>query len=70
MYLAVSENWPRARSHPGAQVVKAGVQAGKLVGRLAKLCGGGSGKPALAQAGGKDATARPGSIGPSNGDAT
>jgi alanyl-tRNA synthetase len=39
------------------QVVKSGVQAGKLVGQVAKLCGGGGGgKPALAQAGGKDAS--------------
>ncbi|PNH10720.1 putative alanine--tRNA ligase, chloroplastic [Tetrabaena socialis] len=40
---------------PGA--VKAGLQAGKVVGAVAKLCGGGGGgKPALAQAGGKDAS--------------
>lgn len=38
-------------------VVKGGLQAGKLVGSVAKLCGGGGGgKPALAQAGGKDAS--------------
>jgi alanyl-tRNA synthetase len=38
-------------------VVKGGLQAGKLVGAVAKLCGGGGGgKPALAQAGGKDAS--------------
>lgn len=37
--------------------VKAGVQAGKVVGAVAKVCGGGGGgKPALAQAGGKDAS--------------
>lgn len=37
--------------------VKAGLQAGKLVGQVAKVCGGGGGgKPALAQAGGKDAS--------------
>lgn len=35
--------------------VKAGQQAGKLVGAAAKICGGnGGGKPNLAQAGGKD----------------
>lgn len=40
---------------PGA--VKAGLQAGKVVGAVAKVCGGGGGgKPALAQAGGKDAS--------------
>ncbi|PNW79843.1 hypothetical protein CHLRE_08g368900v5 [Chlamydomonas reinhardtii] len=40
-----------------AGAVKAGVQAGKLVGAVAKVCGGGGGgKPALAQAGGKDAS--------------
>jgi DHHA1 domain len=39
------------------QAIKAGVQAGKVVGAVAKLCdGGGGGKPALAQAGGKDAS--------------
>lgn len=33
------------------------MQAGKLVGAVAKVCGGGGGgKPALAQAGGKDAS--------------
>jgi alanyl-tRNA synthetase len=38
-------------------VVKGGLPAGKLVGAVAKLCGGGGGgKPALAQAGGKDAS--------------
>jgi alanyl-tRNA synthetase len=41
-------------------VVKGGLQAGKLVGAVAKLCGGGGGgKPALAQAGGKDASKLP-----------
>ncbi|KAG2428876.1 hypothetical protein HYH02_014199 [Chlamydomonas schloesseri] len=40
-----------------AGAVKAGAQAGKLVGAVAKVCGGGGGgKPALAQAGGKDAS--------------
>eukprot|EP00878_Enallax_costatus_P029420 GHUV01031901.1.p2 GENE.GHUV01031901.1~~GHUV01031901.1.p2 ORF type:complete len:280 (+),score=117.70 GHUV01031901.1:1125-1964(+) len=42
------------------QVVSAGLQAGKLVGAVAKVCGGGGGgKPGLAQAGGKDATKLP-----------
>lgn len=42
------------------QVVRAGLQAGKLVGAVAKVCGGGGGgKPGLAQAGGKDATQLP-----------
>ncbi|APB32498.1 alanyl-tRNA synthetase [Gloeomargarita lithophora Alchichica-D10] len=37
------------------EVVKLGLQAGRLVGDLAKLCGGGGGgRPNLAQAGGKD----------------
>jgi alanyl-tRNA synthetase len=37
--------------------VKGGLQAGKVVGAVAKVCGGGGGgKPALAQAGGKDAS--------------
>ncbi|EFJ50164.1 hypothetical protein VOLCADRAFT_89008 [Volvox carteri f. nagariensis] len=40
---------------PGA--VKGGLQAGKVVGAVAKVCGGGGGgKPALAQAGGRDAS--------------
>jgi alanyl-tRNA synthetase len=39
----------------GPGVVKAGQQAGKVVGAVAKVCGGGGGgKPQLAQAGGKD----------------
>jgi alanyl-tRNA synthetase len=38
-------------------VVKKGVQAGKFVGAIAKLCGGGGGgRPNLAQAGGRDET--------------
>ncbi len=45
------------------QVVKSGLQAGKLVGAVAKLCGGGGGgKPALAQAGGKDASKLPAAL--------
>jgi len=39
------------------EVIQKGLQAGKLVGEIAKLCGGGGGgRPNLAQAGGKDAT--------------
>lgn len=39
---------------PAVQVVKAGLQAGKFVGELAKLCGGGGGgRPNFAQAGGR-----------------
>ncbi|MBD1858687.1 MULTISPECIES: alanine--tRNA ligase [Leptolyngbya] len=38
-------------------VVKQGMQAGKLVGAIAKICGGGGGgRPNLAQAGGRDAS--------------
>ena len=39
------------------QVVKGGLQAGKFIGGIARLCGGGGGgRPNLAQAGGKDAS--------------
>ncbi len=39
------------------QVVMAGLQAGKFIGGIAKICGGGGGgRPNLAQAGGKDAS--------------
>jgi len=39
------------------QVVEAGLQAGKVVGAVAKVCGGGGGgKPQLAQAGAKDSS--------------
>ena len=42
---------------PPVQAVASGLQAGKVVGAVAKVCGGGGGgKPGLAQAGGKDAT--------------
>ena len=38
-----------------SQVVKAGIQAGKFIGGIAKICGGGGGgRPNMAQAGGKD----------------
>jgi len=38
-------------------VNKKGLQAGKFIGGIAKLCGGGGGgRPNLAQAGGRDAS--------------
>nr|WP_290222101.1 alanine--tRNA ligase [Trichocoleus desertorum] len=41
-------------------VVKSGLQAGKFIGAIAKLCGGGGGgRPNLAQAGGRDASKLP-----------
>ncbi len=41
-------------------VVKGGLQAGKFVGAIAKICGGnGGGRPNLAQAGAKDASKIP-----------
>ena len=41
-------------------VNKKGLQAGKFVGEIAKICGGGGGgRPNLAQAGGKDASKLP-----------
>jgi alanyl-tRNA synthetase len=44
----------------GPAAVKAGLQAGKLVNAIAKVCGGGGGgKAALAQAGAKDASKLP-----------
>ena len=36
-----------------------GLQAGKFIGEIAKICGGGGGRPHLAQAGGKDASKLP-----------
>ncbi|MBE9055085.1 alanine--tRNA ligase [Sphaerospermopsis sp. LEGE 08334] len=43
-----------------SQVNKKGLQAGKFVGAVAKICGGGGGgKPNLAQAGGRDASKLP-----------
>ena len=44
----------------GPEAVKGGMQAGKFIGGLAKICGGGGGgRPNLAQAGGKDASKIP-----------
>lgn len=41
----------------GADVIKKGLQAGKFIGAVAKICGGGGGgRPNLAQAGGRDST--------------
>ena len=41
----------------GADINKKGVQAGKFIGAIAKMCGGGGGgRPNLAQAGGRDAS--------------
>ncbi|MDB9455843.1 alanine--tRNA ligase [Dolichospermum circinale] len=43
-----------------SEVNKKGIQAGKFVGTIAKICGGGGGgKPNLAQAGGRDASKLP-----------
>ena len=40
-----------------------GVQAGKFIGGIAKLCGGGGGgRPNLAQAGGRDASQLPAAL--------
>ncbi|HBV65768.1 MAG TPA: hypothetical protein DEF45_22425, partial [Rhodopirellula sp.] len=39
------------------------LQAGKFIGGIAKLCGGGGGgRPNLAQAGGRDGAALPGAL--------
>jgi alanyl-tRNA synthetase len=47
----------------GPAVVKAGLQAGKFVGAVAKACGGGGGgRPNLAQAGGRDPGALPAAL--------
>ncbi|MFN7789182.1 MAG: DHHA1 domain-containing protein, partial [Pseudanabaena sp.] len=42
------------------EVIAKGLQAGKFIGAIAKICGGGGGgRPNLAQAGGKDASKLP-----------
>ena len=42
----------------GSEIIAGGLQAGKFIGAVAKLCGGGGGgSPNLAQAGGRDAKA-------------
>jgi alanyl-tRNA synthetase len=42
----------------GQSVIAAKIQAGKFIGGIAKLCGGGGGgRPNLAQAGGRDGAA-------------
>ena len=47
----------------GPELIKRGLQAGKFVGAIAKICGGGGGgRPNLAQAGGKDPGALPGAL--------
>ena len=46
----------------GKQVIAAKLQAGKFIGGIAKQCGGGGGRPNLAQAGGRDGAALPGAL--------
>jgi len=47
----------------GKSVIAAGQQAGKFIGGIAKLCGGGGGgRPNLAQAGGRDGAALDGAL--------
>ncbi len=47
----------------GAAVVQAGAKAGAFIGTIAKRCGGGGGgRPALAQAGGRDGAALPAAL--------
>jgi alanyl-tRNA synthetase len=47
----------------GSEVNKKGLQAGKFIGNIAKICGGGGGgRPNLAQAGGRDATKLPSAL--------
>ena len=42
----------------GTEIVSAGLQAGKFIGPIAKICGGGGGgRPNLAQAGGRNSRA-------------
>ena len=47
----------------GSDLVSSGLKAGKFIGHIAKLCGGGGGgKPNLAQAGGRDGSALDGAL--------
>ncbi len=47
----------------GKEVIAQGQQAGKFIGSIAKLCGGGGGgRPNLAQAGGRDSAALDGAL--------
>jgi alanyl-tRNA synthetase len=47
----------------GKAVIAQGQQAGKFIGAIAKLCGGGGGgRPNLAQAGGRDGAALDGAL--------
>ena len=47
----------------GKSVIAAKLQAGKFIGGIAKLCGGGGGgRPNLAQAGGRDGAALPAAL--------
>ena len=47
----------------GKEVIAAKLQAGKFIGGIAKLCGGGGGgRPNLAQAGGRDGAALDGAL--------
>ena len=47
----------------GKAVIAANLQAGKFIGAIAKLCGGGGGgRPNLAQAGGRDGAALDGAL--------
>jgi alanyl-tRNA synthetase len=51
------------------EVNKKGLQAGKFVGAIAKICGGGGGgRPNLAQAGGRDASKLPDALGRAESD--
>ncbi|WP_414513036.1 alanine--tRNA ligase [Nostoc sp. PCC 9305] len=51
------------------EVNKKGLQAGKFVGAIAKICGGGGGgRPNLAQAGGRDASKLPDALGQAESD--
>ncbi len=53
----------------GADINKKGVQAGKFIGAIAKMCGGGGGgRPNLAQAGGRDASKLPEALEKAKGD--